>query len=240
MYKNIRTFIKPDVRIADLIFENPYLLLLLEHFDLNMVMHDKTVSQICSDNGIDEKVFISFANLYNGFPLSGNEVFDNEQIKTIIRFLSNSHHYFKHDKYPELQGYIKKIFEKNPSDEIRMIGKFFDEYFLEVTEHLDYEENVAFPYFLSLLKSGTTEHKKMGNKFSGTEFLEHHTDIESKLTDLKNLLIRHVSLKNDPENRRKLLFSLIELEYVLYIHSLIEESILVPLVIELEKNHKLD
>jgi regulator of cell morphogenesis and NO signaling len=240
MYKNIRTFVKPDVRIADLIFENPYLLLLLEHFDLNMVMHDKTVSQICSDNGIDEKVFISFANLYNGFPLSGNEVFDNEQIKTIIRFLSNSHHYFKHDKYPELQGYIKKIFEKNPSAEIRMIGKFFDEYFLEVTEHLDYEENVAFPYFLSLLKSGTTEHKKMDNKFSGTEFLEHHTDIESKLTDLKNLLIRHVSLKNDPENRRKLLFSLIELEYVLYIHSLIEESILVPLVIELEKNHKLD
>lgn len=109
MYKNIRTYIKPDIKIADLIFENPYLLLLLEHFDLNMVMHDKTVSQICRDNGIDEKVFISFANLYNGFPLSGNEVFDNEQIETIISFLSNSHHYFKNDKYPELEGYIKII-----------------------------------------------------------------------------------------------------------------------------------
>lgn len=75
--------------------------------------------------------------------------------------------------------------------------------------------------------------------FSGTEYLEHHTDIEIKLTDLKNLLFRHVSLKNDPVNRRKLLFSLIELEYVLNIHSLIEETILIPLVIKLENKQQI-
>jgi len=74
------------------------------------------------------------------------------------------------------------------------------------------------------------------SSFSAREFLDHHTDIESKLTDLKNLLIRHVPLKHDPVNRRKLLFSLIELEFVMNIHSLIEESILVPLVIDLEKS----
>jgi regulator of cell morphogenesis and NO signaling len=235
MYQTTKTYIKPDIKMADLIFENPYLLLLLEHFGLDLVMHDKTVRQLCRENGINEKVFITFANLYNGYSPSAADVFDFEHIETIIGFLRKSHYYFKFDKYPEIQGYIRKLFENNPSAEIRMIEKFFDDYFMEVSEHLDYEEGIAFPYFRSLLSSNGSSPAKKGTKFSGTEYLEHHTDIESKLTDLKNLLLRHVSLESDPVNRRKLLFSLIELEYVLSIHSLIEETILIPLVINLEK-----
>jgi regulator of cell morphogenesis and NO signaling len=67
MYQTTKTYIKPDIKMADLIFENLYLLLLLEHFGFDLVMHDKTVAQLCTENGINEKVFISFANLYNCF-----------------------------------------------------------------------------------------------------------------------------------------------------------------------------
>jgi len=234
MYQTTKTYIKPDIKMADLIFENPYQLLLLEHFGLDLVVQDKTVAQLCSENGINEKVFILFANLYNGFSPSANEEFDFKDIETIIGFLRNSHYYFKNDKYPEIQAYIKKLFTNNPSAEIGMIGKFFDNYFMEVSEHLDYEEGIAFPYFRSLLNSNGMESGSEKSIFSGTEYLEHHTDIELKLADLKNLLLRHISLKNDPVNRRKLLFSLIELEYVLNIHSIIEETILIPLVLNLE------
>ena len=239
MYQTTKTYIKPHIKMADLIFENPYLLLLLEHFGLDLVMHDKTVSQLCTENGINEKVFISFANLYNGFTPIGSEGFASEHIETIIGFLRNAHYYFKNDKYPEIQDYIKKLYDKNPSDEIRMIEKFFHDYFMEVSEHLDYEEGIAFPYFNSLLNSTGLSAEKTKPKFSATEYLEHHTDIESKLADLKNLLLRHISLKNDPVNRRKLIFSLIELEFVLNIHSHIEETILIPLVINLEKKQTL-
>jgi regulator of cell morphogenesis and NO signaling len=240
MYQTIKTYIKPDIKMAGLIFENPYLILLLEHFELDLVMHERTVSQLCIENGINEKIFISFANLYNGFAPTGNDDFDFKDIGTMIRFLQNSHYYFQHDKYPEIQDYIKKLFEKNPKPEIKMIEKFFDDYFLEVTEHFDYEEEIAFPYFYNLLMSKESGSKRLKTKFTAKEYLEHHTDIESKLTDLKNLLLRHISLKNDPVNRRKLLFSLIELEYILNIHSIIEETILIPLVINLENKQIVD
>lgn len=236
MYQTVKTYIKPDIKMAGLIFENPYLILLLEHFGLDFAMHERTVSQLCKENGINEKIFISFANLYNGFAPSDSKDFDFEDIETMIRFLQNSHFYFQHDKYPEIQDNIKKLSDKNPTAEIRMIGKFFDDYFMEVTEHFDYEEEIAFPYFYDLLKGNETGLNDQKTKFSAKEYLEHHTDIESKLADLKNLLLRHISLKNDPVNRRKLLFSLIELEYVLNIHSIIEESILIPLVMNLENS----
>ena len=238
MYQNTRTFIKPDIIMADLIFENPYLLLLMEHFGLDLVVHDKTVSQLCRETDIDETVFISFANLYNGFNIDAVENLNSTHIDTIIFFLSNSHYYFKNDKYPEIQGYIKALFVQNPTAEIKMIENFFDDYFKEVSEHLDYEESVAFPYFRGLLTGDETTGKSGKTEFSGSEYLEHHTDIESKLTDLKNLLLRHISLKNDPVNRRRLIFSLIELEFVLNIHSLIEESVLIPLIINLESKQE--
>lgn len=239
MYRNIRTFIKPEIRLAELIFENPYLLLLLEHFGIDLEMHEKTVSEICLENNISEHVFISFANLYNGFPLSDIRGFEVNDIPSIIRFLGRSHTYFRYDKYPEIQDYLNKLNETNPDAEIRLVNRFFNDYFVEVTDHLDYEEKIAFPYIYGLLNGVETPADKAAVRFSGKEFLDHHTDIESKLTDLKTLMIRHIPLRNDPSNRRKLLFSLIELEFVLNIHSLIEESVLIPLVIELERgrNH---
>ncbi len=234
MYRNIRTFIRPEIKFAGLIFENPALLLLLEHFGIIDEVHDKTVSGICKENGISETVFLSFANLYNGFHQTSGNSYQFSDIPSIIRFLGNSHAYFRNEKYPEIYSYLKQLGETNPEAEIKLISRFFDEYFVEVTDHLDYEENIAFPYILGL--TAEDGGAVANSSFSAREFLDHHTDIESKLTDLKNLLIRHVPLKHDPVNRRKLLFSLIELEFVMNIHSLIEESILVPLVIDLEKS----
>ena len=100
-------------------------------------------------------------------------------------------------------------------------------------EHLDYEDDIAFPYFIKLLKENSTNDAR--ELYSSKEYSEHHTDIELKLHDLKNLLLKYVKVDNDLDLRRKLFFALYELEYDLYIHSLIEESILIPSGLEIEQ-----
>jgi regulator of cell morphogenesis and NO signaling len=180
------------------------------------------------------EVFLAFCNLYNGFNPSGKENYTLNDVSVIIQFLENSHTYYKQDKYPEIRDFIKQLHLKNDTDEIKLIEKFFNEYFEEVTEHLDYEEEVAFPYFCELVNHKTKKDITGKNKFSVKEYKEHHSDIESKLGDLKNLLLKHISLKNDHVLRRKLLFSLFELEFDLNIHSLIEEMILIPIVYRIE------
>jgi regulator of cell morphogenesis and NO signaling len=142
-------------------------------------------------------------------------------ISTIIRFLKNSHRFYKHDKYPELRYFISQLHERHNTEDILLIERFFNEYFEEVLEHLDYEESVAFPYICRLIEKGRIEQM---NHFSANEYSDHHSDIETKLTDLKNLLLKHISLENDFSLRRKFLFSLFELEFDLNIHSIIEEK----------------
>ncbi len=231
MYQTHKTYITSDMKVVDLINENSKLLLLLEHFEIDFAVKDKSVAQLCADNKIEPAVFLVFGNLYNGFFPDKNEINALEDISTIIRFLKNSHRFYKHDKYPELKSFLVQLHERQNSEDILLVEKFFNDYFEEVLEHLDYEESIVFPYICRLIEDGKFELK---NNFSANEYREHHTDIETKLTDLKNLLLKHISLKDDFSLRRKFLFSLFELEFDLNVHSLIEDKILLPLVGKIE------
>lgn len=230
-----KMFVSPDVRMSDLISDNPYLMLMLEHLGIDLVVHDKTVRQLCKQNGISEELFLSFANLFNGFKLSSTIAYSFSDLKTIILFLRNSHQYYLREKYPQIRGYIELMFELNEQSAMVMVEKFFDQYFTEVTEHLLYEDQVVFNYVNNLLGCFEKEQSAgaIGN-YSVSDYQEHHSDIEEKLEDLKNLLLKHLPLRDDQQIRRKLLFSLFELEYDLSIHTQIEDKILIPLVEQME------
>lgn len=233
MYQTHRTFVKPEIKMADLIEENPRLLLLLEHFEIDFAVSDKTVSTICRENNISESLFMVFANLYNGFHSKPDEIHSVDDILLILQFLKNSHDYYKNDKYPEIKNYIHALPKQPFNKEVMLIEKFFTDYFSEVVEHLDYEDETAFPYFRML--AGEQNNDAIYD-FSVEEYRNHHTDIETKLTDLKNLLLMHIKITDQLPLRRKLLFSLFEFEYDLQIHALIEEKILLPLTEKLEKD----
>ena len=102
-------------------------------------------------------------------------------------------------------------------------------------EHLKYGDDIAFPYFFSLERKDKITQSK---SFSAKEYRNHHTDIETKLTDLKNLFLKHIKIKSDLNVKRKFLNTLFGLEFDLKIHSVIEEKVLIPLIerIENEQN----
>lgn len=228
--------IRDECKMSDIIDDNPVMILLLDHFGLDPVVHDKSVARLCDEKLISRKVFILFANLYNGYYPTGNETFTADEISTILLFLRQSHRYYKQEKYPEIRNLITQLYDLNTAPEIHMVGKFFDEYFGEVTDHLTYEDTVVYPYFSGIQNAGESKESSTASVFSANEYRNHHTDIESKLADLKNLLLKYIPISNDHLVRRKLLTSLYELEFDLKIHSLIEETVLIPLIDKLEKD----
>lgn len=221
------------MQMADLIDANPNLLLMLQHFNIDFRVSDQTVMQLCENQGISENLFVSIANLYNGFGTKGHEPFNREDLARVIDFLKKSHHYYRSDKYPQISSYIRQLQVNHTEKELKLLEKFFHEYFTEVIEHLDYEDNVAFPYFITLLNSDNDREKE--EIYSSREYSEHHSDIELKLQDLKNLLLKYVRIEGDLDLRRRLFFALYELEFDLYIHSLIEETILIPSGVGIER-----
>lgn len=234
-----KTDIHPDSKLAEIIISHPYVILMLEHFEISLPVQDLTISQICEKYNINEALFIAFTNLYcnkKGIPLL--KLTANDAM-TITRFLAASHRYYSEQIYPEITQAIEQMSQQNNHREMKLVSVFFADYFKEVTTHLDYENQIFHPYVDYLVardKGMACEENHVD--YSVSQYQDHHDDIEMKLTDLKNLLIKYLPAHNDRLIRRKLLFLLSEVEFDLKIHSEIEELILIPLAIKLENKTK--
>lgn len=230
-----------ETPIAELVLSNPYATLMLEHFGIDLMLQEKTVSQVCKESEISTDLFLTIAHLFNGQHNFPNLKFHPKDVLRIISYLRNCHLYYTEEKYPQIKAYIQLLQKLNPAPEIVLLERFFKEYINEVKEHLEYENTIVFPYVTGLLEQ--IEGKAIPverPEYAVSDYRDHHDNIEEKLSDLKSLLIKYLPAHNDRTVRRKLLFNLAELEFDLHIHSEIEDLILVPLVeqIELESKRK--
>lgn len=235
MFNKKKIYFTPDLKICDIIPDNSYLLLFFEHFGITLPIQDKSLETVCKENGLSLKMVLTFANLFNGVTLVSDPELSFDDTKAIILYLKNSHEFYSGEIYPDILNTIEHMAEVNDSSEMSLVKKFFTNYFSEVNEHLDYENKVVFPYVLDLydqIKNG--EHGKKRKEYSVVQYRDQHNDIEEKLDDLKKLLIKYLPQKNDRILRKKLLYSLFELDYDLTVHSQIEEFILIPLVEKME------
>ena len=97
-----------------------------------------------------------------------------------------------------------------------------------------------FPYTFELEEANKTKLvsaalvAKINQKFIEKEH-DDHNDLEEKLFDLKNLIIKFLPPVRRKDLLEKLLIELFRLEEDLEDHSRIEEQVLVPKIIELEK-----
>lgn len=229
------TIVSGRSKLADIILEYPGILLMMEHFDIEQVVGDYTLSDLCKNYPVSEPVLLNFTNLYLGNYSLNSDDFHINDIKSIVPYLRNCHRYYQHEIYPVLRTYIGQMHQMNDQAGILMLENFFNEYFKEVLEHLEYEDKLVFPYIDNLFEALLSKKQQTNQpNYTVNEYMEHHNDINEKLNDLKNLLIKYLPVRNDQSIRRRLLISLAELEKDLEIHSLIEEKLLVPLVKKLE------
>lgn len=236
---NSKNEIHSESKLAEIIISHPYVILMLEHFEISLPVHDLTIRQICEKYCINETLFIAITDLYckkKGVP---SLKLTADDATTITRFLAASHRYYSERVYPKIMQLIERMSKQNHHREMKLVSLFFADYFKEVTTHLDYENQVFHPYVKWLVaRDKGMPHKENYGDYSVSQYQDHHDDIEMKLADLKNLLIKYLPIHNDNIIRRKLLFLLSELEFDLNIHSKIEELILIPLAFELENKNR--
>ena len=107
MYQTHRTYIKPDMCMADLVIENPSLLLLLERFGMETALNDTDVAQLCEQYEVNTPVFLLLCNLYNGFFPQRKDINpEQHRLTDIIKYIKNSHRFYTFEKYPQIRDYI--------------------------------------------------------------------------------------------------------------------------------------
>ncbi len=219
------------MKLADMVLASSKLLYVFPRFGIKLGFGDKLVRDVCKEYGLSLPLFLVVCNVY----ASENYLPDAASLHSfgvgdLLVYLHTSHIDYQTTRIPELQNKVMSVVS-SCGLKGGVLRRFFDEYINEVVNHFDYEEKTVFPYIEKLQVEGRQK------DFNIRMFEKNHTDIEEKLTELKNILIKYV-----PEislgAQRDALRELFLFEDDLNRHSLIENHILVPIVTELEKVRK--
>lgn len=218
------------MKMADLIHANYRLLFVLPRFGIRLGLGDKSIGEVCRQHQISTTLFLLVCNIYtyDEFLPEAGELY-SFSAEELTQYLHRSHEDYIQHQIPEIRQQVRALMESCEAKNATILQEFFDGYCREVTNHFRYEESVVFPYVHQLsLGEATTPGYSIG------QFEKNHSNIEEKLSDLKNILIKYLPDPTPGGVRQRLLLDLFLLEDDLNKHSLIEDRILVPLVEQLE------
>jgi len=221
----------PSSKMLELLKEDSSFLLTITRFGFSLGFGEKTIREVCLEKKIDVNTFVSVVNfISSGYNVSSISP-EGISIDTVVLYLKNAHEFFMKFKLPlirnKLLDAITESFQEEPYK--KMILKFFEDYVNEVRKHMDYENKTVFPYAQQLAKG----HKEPG--YSISVFEKNHENIDSKLSDLKNILIRYFPAYEPNYLLNEVLFDLSACEKDLERHNMVEDLLFVPYVENLER-----
>lgn len=231
-----------DTKMADLVHQNHQLLSIIGRFDISLGFGDDSVRQVCEKHGIAHDFFLEVVNAFHDPDYYPQENLRHFSVQQIVDYLRKTHRFYLDEKIPGITGMIEDMIQNcyaglENMDQLRI---FFNHYREELLQHINREEEVVFPYVLmveaaySRKKLNDDEYRQM-KAYSMKHFQEEHDDIEEKLYDLKNIIIKYLPAPSDPGACNRILQELFFLEKDINDHSLIEDKVMAPKVKHMEQ-----
>lgn len=220
-----------DDKMISLIADNYNILQSLGRFGLNLGFGDKTVREVCEDQNVDTYTFLAVVN----FSINGHRDLDDGDrfsIPTLLHYLKSSHEFYLNFQLPFIRKKLESALDEN-DNLARLIMKLYDEYAHEIRHHMQYEEKTVFPYVDDLLNN------KVNSEYDIETFSKHHGQVDLKLKELKNIIIKY--LPSDAQHNNQLIATLYDIynsEEWLHQHSMVEDSIFIPAIRKLEEKYK--
>jgi len=216
-------------KMSDLICENYPMLLVMSRFGIALGFGEKNIGEVCRMNNVDTCTFLTVVNYLSNMASGSIPAVSNcLSLESLITYLHNSHDYFLKFRLPQIRAKLLEAISNSSDDVTFVIRRFFDEYAEEVNKHMLYEEKTVFPYVRGILNG----EKKQ--KYNISIFMKRHDQIELKITELKNILIKYYpGTANNMLN--SVLFDIFSTEEDLASHNHIEDSLFIPAILELEK-----
>lgn len=219
--------------MIDLISDNYTMLQGLGAFGIRLGFGDKTVEEVCGEQGVDCYTFLTVVNfIINGF--APNETDERISVRTILGYLQASHRFFLDFQLPTIRMSLKSTLGDNDSLSA-LILRLYDEYAHDIQKHMKYEERTLFPYVEALLRG------EQKNNYNVEIFSKHHSDTTGKFQELKNIIIKYLPHDGLVNNKlTAILYDIYNNEQWLCNHSNVEDCIFVPAIRLLEKKIKDD
>ncbi len=216
--------------LADVVNANPGILSVLERLNIRLGFHEATIEDICKRYGLSENLVLSVFNIYNNSAYQPQaDSLSKEDMSRLIAYLQTSHEYYSRKSFPALHNKIHRLLKEGDQNNAKIINRFYDDYSDEMRHHFIFEENIVFPFLKDLLE----KEEERAAPFDLQLFSENHTNIEEKLSDLKNTILKYLPDNYSPSLRTEILKDIYSIEEDLKKHTAIEDKLLLPAICSL-------
>ena len=218
-----------NMKVADLVEANYRLLGVLARVGIDGSFGEKTVAEACLQCGLDPDTVILLCEVYSRPNFTPTvEMLHHSHVGDILRYLHQSHDYYLSRALVAMESAITRLLEPCQQRQQEVVWDFFRGYQVELRNHFAFEEEEVIPYVQDLIIG------RPRSGFSIARFEENHSNIDEKLSDFKNLVMKSLPAACDKLARIELLLHVFALQEDLKCHTYIEDHVLVPMVRLLE------
>ena len=225
---------EPGDSLISIISDNYSVLQSLGCFGISLGFGDKSVKEVCESQHVDTHTFLTVINFtINGY--LNNEDIEKVSVSTLLHYLEASHAYYLDFELPAIRTGLNDAL--NDGDSVaRLIMKLYDEYAHAIRSHMLYEERTVFPYVKAL------ERGELPTNYNIETFSKHHVQIDRKLHELKNIIIKYLPSDGLHNNQlTAILYDIYNCERWLTDHSQVEDRIFIPVIRHMQDQlHKND
>lgn len=231
------TRIHANMKLSDLVEMNFEIVAVIQRLEIPYGFKEKTINTVCQENNIDVDFFLQLAQWFNDRHYSPQDQLIQHSPKSLIIYLRNTHYCYLNYQIPRIEkeiGLLEK-YSDLPDQSVKLMIQFFREYIREFSEHIEDEEVRTFPYTIDLIdtledRMPLEEFHRKYQGYSIDSYLENHSDLDEKVHDLRNLLLKHIPPVAGNCHFSNLLLELYRLGKDLRDHTLLEENVLYPIV----------
>lgn len=234
--------ITKNMKMAEVIHLNYSLLPVITRFEIELGFGDKTVEEVCQDNDINLDFFIEITNSFIDEDYIPQKDLNSFPVSLIVTYLEKTHDYYLSEKVPELEEMIDRMARLSDADaqKSELLMNFFKEYREELKNHIEKEELKVQPYVIEIEKAYEKEMlseslREEILKYSINDFANEHDNVEEKLYDLTNIIIKYMPPCPDKALTNRILMELFRLEKDLNAHADLEDKVLIPKVSIMEE-----
>lgn len=203
---------------------------------------NRTINDACETKKIDQKLVVSDLNDLLQAQASDTTDYKTWPIDLLADYIEKKHHRYVEEKTQEIKPYLDKICrvhgERHP--ELFEINEHFNATAGELAMHMKKEELIIFPYVRKMVKAKHEKSALARPHFESVEnpiqaMMDDHTTEGERYRKIEELSDNY-NPPADACNTYRVTFALLkEFEQDLHLHIHLENNILFPRAIELEK-----
>lgn len=209
-----------DTRLCDVINHEPSVIPVVNRFGIYLGVGDYAISDACASRHIDEEFFLAILNTFineNYFPEKALRSFN---VADLVGYMSKTNAYYSNYQLPNIERHFNLLLKSahGSNNNLELMMRFFEGLKSDLLRRIAFDDECLFP----AVGQG-------GAVVSEQEAVDFDCVIEDKISDLKNMFIKHLAGDHDQNLCYGVVVAIVTLEKDIRQNNRIRRHILLPL-----------